>query len=351
MNLPQKGYARNLVIFAYIGIGIISAFLFVKFLLPSVLPFLAAYIISMFLRPAVEKICKRTRLPKKVVAFFCVFFVFTVVFTLMFIFFAKTAAELKELFSSLGGDIEDIVENIFGAAERLPFLSRFENEEVASRLQDTITSLISGAVNSLCQKIPDAALTFVSSLPGALLFIITLVLSTFYLGSDISSLNAFVIKLLPQKAREKVLKGKGKLMGAAIKYVRAYFIILLITFIQLLIGFLILKIPYAVTLSALIALIDILPVLGVGTVLVPWAVVLFIIKDTYTALGLMIIFGVIWVIRQITEPKIVGQSVGLSPLVTLFAMYCGFKLVGFAGLFLFPILAVIIKNVIDVTKN
>lgn len=351
MNLPQKSYARNLVIFAYIGIGIISAFLFIKFLLPSVLPFLIAYIISMFLRPAIDKICFRTHLPKKTVAFFCVFFIFTVVFTLTFIFLAKTASELKELFSSLGGDIEGIVENIFGVAERLPFLSKFENEEVASKLQETITSLISGAVNSLCQKIPNVALAFVSSLPAALLFIITLILSSFYLGSDISSINAFIIKLLPQNAREKVLKSKGKLMCAAVKYVRAYFIILTITFIQLLVGFLILKIPYAVTLSALIALIDILPVLGVGTVLVPWAVVLLIIKDTYTALGLLIIFGVIWVIRQITEPKIVGQSVGLSPLITLFAMYCGFKLIGFAGLFLFPILAVIIKNVIDVTKN
>ena len=113
----------------------------------------------------------------------------------------------------------------------------------------------------------------------------------------------------------------------------------------------ILKIPYALTLSVLIALIDILPVLGVGTVLVPWAIVLYMMGNSYTATGLLIIFGIIWLVRQVSEPKIVGESVGVSPLITLVSMYIGFKLIGFSGLFIFPIGAIIVKSVYDAVKD
>jgi predicted PurR-regulated permease PerM len=120
------------------------------------------------------------------------------------------------------------------------------------------------------------------------------------------------------------------------------------TFAQLLIGFLILRIPYALTLAALIALIDILPVLGVGTVLVPWAILLLVRGDTYTGVGLLLMFGIIWIIRQISEPRIVGHSVGLSPLVTLIVMYAGYHFMGFGGLFVFPLVMILLKNLHDI---
>jgi predicted PurR-regulated permease PerM len=109
-----------------------------------------------------------------------------------------------------------------------------------------------------------------------------------------------------------------------------------------------LKIPYALTLAALIALIDILPVLGVGTVLVPWAILLLVRGDTYTGVGLLLMFGIIWIIRQISEPRIVGHSVGLSPLVTLIVMYAGYHFMGFGGLFVFPLVMILLKNLHDI---
>ena len=137
-------------------------------------------------------------------------------------------------------------------------------------------------------------------------------------------------------------------MSAGIQYVKAYLMILFITFLQLLVGFLCLKIPYALTLAAIIDMIDILPVFGVGTVLVPWAALLLIQGEVYTGIGLLIVFAVIWVVRQVIEPKIVGHSIGLPPLVTLMGMYIGYKFMGFAGLFVFPLVLILFKNLNDI---
>ena len=235
--------------------------------------------------------------------------------------------------------------------KNLPILSKIESREALEVVRRATVNMIEGALTSFSSKIPGAIMCFVSSLPGVLLFLLTLVVSTFYIGADVCSINRFISRLVPKEDRPRLFKIKEKLMRAAKKYVKAYAIILLITCVQLFVGFMILKIPYAMTLSVMIALIDILPVLGVGTVLVPWSIVLYIMGDSYTATGLLIIFAVIWVVRQISEPKIVGESIGIPPLITLAAMYIGFKLMGFSGLFVFPIGAIIVKSVYDAMKD
>lgn len=348
MDLPQKGYKRNLVISAYIILISLGALVFFKYLLSPLLPFILAYVTALFLRPSIDKICKRTRLPKKVVAFFCVSFVFILVFFVTGIFFGRMVSELKQISEDLMENAADLVEDIFGRAEsmsdKLPILNRLENKETAEKMSAALSEMIQSALSSLSAKIPDAVMSFASALPGIILFAITLIVATFYMGAGIGSLNAFIVRIVPERSRQHLFSAKEKLMSAGTKYVKAYAVILLITFVQLLIGFLCLRIPYALTLAALIAVIDILPVLGVGTVLVPWAVILLIMGDSYTGVGLLIVFAVIWLVRQVSEPKIVGQSIGISPLTTLVAMYAGFKIVGFGGLFLFPIVAIIIKT-------
>ncbi len=355
MDLPPKGYKRNLVLSAYAIIVILALCIFVKHLLSPLLPFIFAYTAALFLRPTVDKICKRTRLSRKTAAFGTVGFVFTLIFALSFMFFSRMASEITSMAKGLtdgGADfIEDMIHSGDGAMKKLPILSKIESERALDVVSRAAVNMLEGALTSFSAKIPSAVMSFVSSLPGILLFLITLIVATFYLAADVNDLNCFVVKLVPREKRPRLFKIKDKLMHAARKYVRAYAIILTITCVQLFIGFLILKIPYALTLSVIIALIDILPVLGVGTVLVPWAVVLYMIGDSYTATGLLIIFGIIWLVRQISEPKIVGESIGISPLLTLAAMYIGFKLMGFSGLFVFPIGAIIVKSVVDAVKE
>lgn len=124
----------------------------------------------------------------------------------------------------------------------------------------------------------------------------------------------------------------------------------LLTFGELFLGLLLLRERYAFLLAFLIALMDILPVLGVGTALLPWAIFRLLGGNTWGGVGLILLYAVITVVRQITEPHLVGKSIGLHPLVTLFAFFAGMKLFGFAGIFLGPIAALLIKAIFFAEK-
>ena len=124
-------------------------------------------------------------------------------------------------------------------------------------------------------------------------------------------------------------------------------ITLIINIVLLLLGFLLIGIPRALLWAALVALVDAVPVLGTGTVLVPWALVRFLQGDVLQGAGLLATFSVAWLVRSVLEPRIVGRSLGLDPLISLVAFYVGFKLWGIPGMILAPMAAALIKSLLD----
>lgn len=350
--LPKERYKRILVISAYIIIALTAGYVTLKYLLKPFLPFVAAWITAMLLRPMINRICRRTKLPRKAVSVICLFLVFLLIFGLLTVVCGRLLSEMRGIAENLMSDATNAVGDVFdyidSLSDKLPFLDRIENRDAAERVQKAVVSMIEGAVASFSAKIPEAVMSFASSLPGMILFAVVFVAATFYMGADVTAVNAFIATQLPASSRHHLFEAKKKLATAGIKYVKAYLMILFITFVQLLIGFLCLQIPYALTLAAVIALIDILPVLGVGTVLIPWSAVLLIRGEVYTGVGLLIVFAVIWTVRQVAEPRIVGHSTGISPLVTLIAMYTGYQFMGFSGLFVFPLVVILLKNLSDI---
>ena len=119
---------------------------------------------------------------------------------------------------------------------------------------------------------------------------------------------------------------------------------MLLTFAEIFIGLSILKVNYALLLAILIAVVDILPLIGTGTILIPWAIFSFITGNAGLGSGLLVLYGIVLIIRQLAEPKIVGSSIGLHPLATLAAVYLGIKFAGFIGIFIGPIVALCIKG-------
>ena len=141
---------------------------------------------------------------------------------------------------------------------------------------------------------------------------------------------------MPDRWREGWDGAKQKFFGVIAKWVRAYFILFLITFAALLIGFMILRVDYALLMALVGALVDILPVVGVGLIFVPWGIFSLIGGNTFLGAGLFILYGAISLLRQLVEPHIVGGSIGVHPLLTLVAMYVGFRLFGIAGMIILP---------------
>ena len=189
--------------------------------------------------------------------------------------------------------------------------------------------------------------TMVAAMPQAILFCATTALAVFFTLSSYPAIAAFARRQLSPGQRRWVRGLRENLFAALGHWLRAQAILLVITFCQLLAGFLLLRQPYALLLAFLIALIDALPVFGTGTVLAPWAAFLLLVGNVPRGLALAALYAVIYLVRSIVEPKLVGARSGLPPLAALAAMYVGFRAWGVGGMILSPLAAMVIKQLHD----
>lgn len=182
------------------------------------------------------------------------------------------------------------------------------------------------------------------SLPGLIINIILTVVSTFYFAADYHLVLDFVKGLIPQNRRTGIVHAVRYAQTAVVAFIKSYSIMFAITFVELCIGLSIMRIPYAVAISFGIAVFDLMPVLGVGGILLPWFVILLFMGNYPLALGVLALYIVIVIVRNALEPRIVGNRIGLHPLATLIAMILGLKLAGLIGMLVFPISLVAITN-------
>ena len=184
-------------------------------------------------------------------------------------------------------------------------------------------------------------MSFVSNmavaLPELLIKLMLMVISTFFMAADYDKLTMMCMEQLGEKARGLLVKIKDYIAGTLFVCIRSYLLIMSITFLELGIGLNMLGIERAWMIAALTAFFDILPVLGTGGVMLPWAAISAMQGEVRMAIGLLTLYLAITIIRNIIEPKIVGKQLGLHPVVTLISMFIGAKLLGVVGLFGFPL--------------
>jgi sporulation integral membrane protein YtvI len=187
----------------------------------------------------------------------------------------------------------------------------------------------------------------VSWVPKLFVGIVLSVISSAFFALDYGIVVEFLSNLVPEKRRGLADEVKTLLGEIGVKYIKAYALLMTITFVELAIGLSVLGIDGALTIAAMTAVVDILPVLGTGGIVVPWAVFHLIKGNLFLGLGLAILYLVITVVRQILEPKVVGQQIGLHPIVVLLCMYVGVQLFGIIGLFLLPFTILVVKYLYD----
>ena len=152
--------------------------------------------------------------------------------------------------------------------------------------------------------------------------------------------------MLPEKWKEGLRKMKIYSINVIGVYIRAYSLLLMVTFAELTVGLLIMRVPHAVLLALAIAVFDVLPVLGTGGILIPWGIVMAVRGNLKMAVGMLVLYLVIAAVRNILEPGLVGKQIGLHPLAALIAMFLGLKLLGLAGMIGLPVaLSVVVMSV------
>ena len=312
-------------------------------------PFLLARALSSRLTAPTKYLSELFRISSKIVSVPIVLSFFAALFSFVYIAADRLIREAigfftaaDRVFETLPERIGSLSDSVQKALSVLPFSEKLLS--FIERALPTFSERFSAGLSSLAaETLP----SFLVSVPRFFLAFAVGVLATCYFTAQKNETERFFIDRLSDKAKEFFTVFFSTLRDAAGGYLRAYGTIGLITFCELFAGLLFLCRDYALLAALAITFVDILPVLGSGTVLVPWALFEWAGGNGEKAVGLFVLYGIISVIRQGIEPRILGSVMGLSPLSALFFMYAGGRLCGIAGLFLFPFSAVIFKSLYE----
>lgn len=339
-----------------IGLAAVGVWLVFKYVAGIALPFLGGWAISLCIRPAASWINRKSKMPYKLAAILLLLTLMLFLGYGLALGIGKIVGELGEFAEKLvsGFDSEDNV--LHKAADllksiggKIPFLEKLSGENES--LVNTVYSMIESAVSELASRISAAATEFaggiVKALPGVAFALVTGILTGFYLTLDHDKFRDSLMPILPSGAIETMSNMRRGIAEAVGGFLKASLTMMLITFGGLFLGFVILRVDYSLLLALIISVVDFLPVFGVGTVLLPWSAFCFIGGDYKLGLGLIVLYGVLYAVRQFVEPHLMGNFIGLHPLVALIAVYAGFKLFGVVGMILAPPAVYIVKFILS----
>lgn len=346
---------------AYISISIIAilalVYIFLKYALGIILPFAFSLLIVALARPIINKMCSKRKIPKQ---FASMLVIFVLLFLTVYIAVIAVSYALEQLGSITNAILDNLskednflsnaFEAIEGFKDKFPFLNSIL-PGMDESLYNVVIDIIGNGFKDLSSKLTSIMASFISSLPAFIITLVVILLSLFYFSKDYDLIAEKSLDLFPKKLASKLPIIKREIVSVVIKYLRSYLILLFITFAQLFSGFLILGIKSSFLLALLISFVDMLPVLGVGTVLIPWSIVELISGNTFVGIGLIVLFVIVYIIRQFAEPRILSSQMNVHPLVTLFAMYAGLKILGIGGMIIAPFVAFAGKTVYKSIKK
>lgn len=351
MKLPEAGYKRDFVIFGYFIIIITATALIGTVVIKLLLPFVCAWLIALLLRPIVARTIEKTGWSKKVAGIFVFFLIIILASSIIFLLFRRVYTELRALNIYIGENYEDIAAKVADLIKNVTEKFRIDGSPDSTYVYNMLVDTVRSSLADLTVKITDTVGDFLGALPYFFFTLIIFLMASFYFCSDFDRINASLISKVPKRIMPSWKSVQKKVLTAALKYIKAYVILFLITFIALMIAFIIVGEKYATLLAAVIALLDILPVIGVGTVLIPWVIVLFALGKVKKAIVLTIVCIIVMIGRQILEPHVVGTQLGVHPLLTLVSVFAGYKLFGLLGFIIGPIAVIIIKNLLELVIN
>jgi len=334
---------------------VLCAYFVISFTLPLLYPFVIGWIIAMMIEPLVSWLERRVRAPRFLGVTLILFLLLSLILSLLIFIIAEIVVELTrlaeflptflnntgqnifDLFTKENTDFKRLIDTVQNYLEKNP-----EHEQrISASIQENI-GILANKGTELISEILAAIGAFLSNLPYYVTVLIFITLASFFISLDWPRLRKNTLELIPERVQTTVGLVIADLRKALFGFMRAQLTLISITAAIMLIGLLILKVPYAFTVAIIIGLIDLLPYLGVGAAMVPWIVYLFLTGNLHLAMGLSIIYGIIIVVRQFLEPKLVATNVGIDPLVTLISLFVGLKLFGFLGLILGPVTVVLL---------
>lgn len=320
-----------------------------KYLLPWSAPFLIAFAFAALMEPSVRRMSSGA-LSRGLSAGVCTLLLFGTLASLLILIGSRVGAEL----TGAAGRMPELFDNIMLTAERLELWARDVADGLPAGIGRWITDMIDNMpdhLGGIPAWLSGKAVAIVSAVaektPSVLLFTLTTGIGVYFFSASYPDIVRFVSSQIPENQKPLMKFLRTDLLRTVACWLRAQFILMAITFGELLIALTALEVEYALAVSLLIALIDMLPVFGTGTVLIPWAAISLVGGNIRLGIGVIIAYGVITLLRNLIQAKLLGDSLGLHPAATLVAIYLGFCVMGIGGMILFPVATIMLKQLND----
>lgn len=319
------------------------------------IPFLIAYLISLLIEPIIKFVNKKTNLSRKTSSVIVLIAVFGI---LIFMFALGTfvlVSESSNLLSTLNTYLDSAISAIKDILEKIDLDKLNVSNEVKTLIENSSTDVLNRIIDFL-KGLLNTFLEKIKSVPTMLIYIFITILSTYFITSDKFYIKDRLEHHIPKKILGKISTKIEKITKTLCGYLKAELIMVGITFLIVLMGLNIfyligMDVGYPLLIAILISFVDALPILGSGTVMVPWGIFLLCNKQYSVGFSILGLYLFVLAVRQFLEPKIVSNKIGVHPIFTLIAMYTGFKIMGILGLLLGPIVLIVLKNVFENTLD
>ncbi|MFC7442851.1 sporulation integral membrane protein YtvI [Laceyella putida] len=334
--------------------SIVAAYFILSFSFPLLYPFVLGWLIALMIEPMVKWLERRLRIPRWAGVTLILFLLLSLLLTLLIFIIAEVVVELTHLadflptflnkvgtlfvdsFTKENTDIRRLIDTVQTYLEKNPE----HQQRISQSIQDNIGIIANKGTESITE-IVSAIGTFLGDLPYFITVLVFITLAAFFISLDWPRLSRNLLAWIPDHLQKTAGLITTDLKKALFGFFRAQLTLISITAVIMFAGLAILQVPYAFTMAFIIGLVDLLPYLGVGAILVPWIIYLFLVGNIHLATGLSIVYAVIIIIRQFLEPKLVASNVGIDPLLTLIALFVGLKLIGIFGLIVGPVTVVV----------
>ena len=331
-----------------IGLLIIGIYIGLK-LAVFYIPFIIAFIISLIIEPAIKFLMKKTNITRKMSSIIIFLLAFSIIIGSVTWGIISLVSESTNLLQTLNIYIDKAYTQMQETISKMSITKISISKNVSNLVQDASTDIlfkISGWLTEFLTKL----INVITSIPTIAIYTVITILSLYFICTDRIYILDLMEHHMPSKWIKRLtihIKEISKNLGG---YLKAVVTLIFVSFMISVIGLYILKfvgmnVKYPLLIALGIAFVDALPILGAGTVIVPWAIFSALDGDIKLAISIIILWIIMSVVRQFLEPKIVSGKIGIHPIFTIIAMYTGFRIIGILGMLVGPIVLIILKSI------
>jgi sporulation integral membrane protein YtvI len=346
-NIDWKERAARLFCFALLAV---AAYLAVKYFLTVIILSASVILISYGVSRLSEKLCRATHVPAGVWACLVLTLGLCCVGAALFYAMRELIGQLSSVAKSFGEGAPFEWHRLIYALGEMPVIGKLiydsgeyataEVVPVLSRMLEHLSGVLSAFVSRALKATPSALMSGVVAL-----------MSPYYMSLNFEGACDFVKRLFSSRTANRLSRIERTALTVGVRFIRAHAVLFLITFCEVFVGLLIIRPQYALLGALGIAVVDMLPILGSGTVLIPWSLICFVGHDLFSGVALLILYVTVSVVRRIAEPRVIGQSIGLHPFGALICMYIGYRMFGVLGMFASPAAVAVVMACVQNKEN